>query len=154
VSARAAGRPATATADAGSAPVEFAAGVALLVLPVTLLVAALPHWVEHQAAARQAAREAARAVTVAADPRAAVADAEALAREVLANHAVAAAAVLEVVVDAPLGSDGRVARGEDVVARVRIRVPVTVTPLTGAIGGFTVTAVHREPVHAYRSLPP
>lgn len=137
--------------EGGSVPVEFAAGVALLVLPVAVLVAVLPRWVEHTSAARLAAREAARAVAVAEDPAGAVGTGEDIAREVLANHAIAARSVeLQV----PAGPHGTVARGGDVVVRVRVVVPVSVTPLTGTIGGFTWTATHREPLDAYRSLPP
>jgi hypothetical protein len=141
------------SADQGSVPVEFAAGVALLVLPVALLVATLPQWVEHQSAARLAAREAARAVAVAEDPVAAQATAEALAFEVLANHGITGDAVQRVDVTVPVGPDGRVARGGDAVAHVRVVVPVTVTPLTGTIGGFAWSASHREPIDPYRSLP-
>jgi hypothetical protein len=139
--------------DRASVPVEFAAGVALLVLPVALLVAVLPQWVEHQSAARLAAREAARAAAVAVDPAAAEAAAETLAVDVLANHGITGEAVTAVRVAVPVGAGGQVVRGGDVVATVRVVAPLTVTPLTGAIGGFPVSATHREPIDAYRSLP-
>ena len=55
----------TARQADGFVALELAAGVAVLVLPVVMLVASLPGWFDRQSTARQAAREAARAITLA-----------------------------------------------------------------------------------------
>ncbi|MEI8001360.1 MAG: hypothetical protein WCI50_08415, partial [Actinomycetes bacterium] len=51
-------------AAGGFAAIELAAGVALLLLPVTLLVVALPTWADRQTVARLAARDATRVLTL------------------------------------------------------------------------------------------
>src|SRR6266542_2451137 len=51
--------------DEGFVAVELSLGVAMLLLPVTLVVLTLPTWSERQAAARAIAREVARAAAIA-----------------------------------------------------------------------------------------
>lgn len=132
--------------DGGSVAVELAMGVGVLLLPVAVLVLLLPTWVERQSMARLAAQEAARAVVLADSDASARTAAEEAARTIAANHG--------------LGQDlrtvevsGGLVRGGTVTATVRVRVPLTALPFAGDVGGFTVTARHREPVDRYRSFP-
>ena len=48
--------------EQGATPIEFAAGVGLLLIPIVFLVASFAPWVERQSMARVAAAEAARLV--------------------------------------------------------------------------------------------
>jgi len=134
--------------EGGFAAIELSAGVALLVLPVALLVLSLPEWSSRQGLARLAARDGARAVALAGrcDPG-------------LGDRAVAAIAAgaglpdgtVRVSVDCTPGAP--LLRGSDVTARVTVRMPAVAVPLIGSVAAWSWTAVHREPVDPYGSLP-
>lgn len=130
----------------GSVAVELALGVGVLVLPVAVLVLLLPTWVERQSMARTAAQEAARAMALADEPAAGRAAGEQIAATIAANHGVA-----DDLADVAVSGDLR--RGGTVTARVTVRVPLVAVPFLGDVGGFSITATHRESVDAYRSFP-
>jgi hypothetical protein len=137
-----------AARDHGFVVVEFAAGIALLVLPVALLVLALPSWAERQSVARVIAREVGR--TVARDGRCSTAPARRLAAVVAANHGLAARDVSVV-----LGCASGVAlpAGGVVSVAVTVREPGLRVPGIGRIGAWSFTARHREPVDRYAGVP-
>lgn len=139
--------------QAGSVAVEWAMGLAVLVVPVALLVGVMPAWAERQSMARLAAREAARAAALASDATAGEAAGRALVAQIAANHGVPAADLVTVAVTVPRDAAGQPLRGGQVSATVAVRVPVTDLPLFGAVGGFTSTATHHEAIDLYRSLP-
>lgn len=132
--------------DAGSVAVELALGVGVLVLPVAVLVLLLPTWIERQSMARTAAHEAARAMALADDPVTGRAAAEEVATTIAANHGVADDLAAVTV-------SGDLRRGSTVTATVTVRIPLVAIPFVGDVGGFTISATHREPVDRYRSFP-
>jgi hypothetical protein len=134
---------------AGFAAAEFAAGVGLLVLPVTLLVLSLPAWVETEEAARVAAQQAARAIVTATDHAVGLARAELLAGDTLANRGVDQVGPLDV--QGTLGP----AAGDDqelVTVSVTVRVPALHLPLIGTWAAVERTVSHTQPVDRHRSI--
>jgi hypothetical protein len=123
--------------------IEFVAGVAFLLLPVLLLVTALPRWSERQHAAVVAAREAVR-VAIAQWPNDASRAANATAREVASNYGVPTSDL-----SVSLASDD--ARGGQVRATVTIVMPALVVPLMGRVGSFHWTTSYALRVDDYRS---
>src|SRR5262249_16151386 len=128
--------------------IELAAGVALLVFPVALLVATLPGWFDRQSLARQAARDEARAVVL-----------DGMCRPEVASWA--AARITDggglgpdgVRVELACGAGERVEREGGVAARGSVgRAAVAVPPL-GSVGAWQWTATHTEPVDPYTSRP-
>lgn len=131
--------------DRGTASVELALGMAVLVIPAVVAVLSFSPWLEARAFVRAAAAEGARAAVLAgADPSSA-----------------GAAAITDMAVGRGFESVGIemcggttcvLERGGFVTARVSIEVPLFSTPW-GDVGGITVEGFHAEPVDAYRSLP-
>ncbi|HSJ35309.1 MAG TPA: hypothetical protein VLB85_09665 [Acidimicrobiia bacterium] len=131
--------------ERGSASVELALGIAMLVVPAVVAVISFAPWLEARAFVRAAAAEAARAaVLTPAGP------AEAGARAV-ADMA-AGRDMAGVIVVMCGGGPCVVQRGEVVGATVTVEIPLVTTPW-GPVGGITVEASHSEPVDLYRSLP-
>jgi hypothetical protein len=127
---------------------ELAMGLGLLVFPVALLVLTLPGWSERQATARVIAREVARRT----------------AREGICDQAAARSLGIAMARNLGLPSDdfevevvcpgGLVLRpGTDVEARVTVRMPAVEIPGIGAVGAWSWTAGHREPVDRYGASP-
>jgi hypothetical protein len=134
--------------ERGFAAIELSAGVALLVLPVTLLVLGLPQWSSRQGVARLAARDAARVVALAGwcDRGAARVAVDRVAADAdLAPGALGL--TLDCVPSAPLPRGGAVA------ARVTVGMPVLDVPILGRAAAWSWTAQHREPVDPYGSRP-
>lgn len=121
-------------------------GAGMLVLPVALMVLTFPTWVERQSMARLAAREAARTVVVADTFAEGAAAAEAVARQVAANHGLSPD-------DLALSLSGELRRGGSVTASVAVRVPAVTIPGMAHVGAVTWTTAHTESVDRYRSLP-
>jgi hypothetical protein len=132
----------------GFVAIELAAGVALLVFPVALLVASLPGWFDRQSLARQAARDAARAVVLDGTCRDDVASAAAVR---VARGGGVAPDEMRVELDCVTG--GALARDGLVTARVTVDMPAVSVPLVGSVGGWRWTAGHTEPVDPYGSRP-
>lgn len=132
------------TSERGSAPVELALGVGVLVVPIVLLLAALPPLIEYRSVARLAAAEAARIVATgdgsAATAAAARATAEAMAGDLATTVSFC-------------GGTCSVVRGAVVEVTVTLDAPAAAVPLVGEIGAVRVSASHRERVDDYRSLP-
>ena len=139
---------ATRARDRGFVAIELAAGVALLVFPVAMLVASLPGWFDRQSLARQAARDAARAVVLDGACRGDVAEGAAV--RIVRGGGVDPGDV-RVALDCPAGSE--LARDSTVTARVTIDMPAVTVPLIGTVGGWRWTTGHAEPVDPYGSRP-
>ena len=127
---------------------ELAAGIAVLVLPVVMLVASLPGWFDRQSTARQAAREAARAITL-------VGWCDEARGERVAMHLAAGAnlASRDIAVALDCRAGDPLPRDGSVTARVRVAMPGVHVPLIGSVAGWTWTAAHIEPVDPYGSRP-
>ena len=130
--------------ESGFVATEFAFGVALLVLPVALLVLTFPRWSERQVTARVSARELARRAA-----RDGVCDAGA-ARDVGDTIARNLGVRPSDVSVALVCADGAgLAPGSDVEAQVTVQMPAVQVPGLGAVGAWSWTARHREPVDRY-----
>ena len=130
--------------ERGFVAIELVLAIGLLLLPVVLLVTALPSWIEREHAASVAARDAATAAVDAypADGRDA---AEAAAFDALADYGIAPGDV-----DLAFGRDD-VQRGGMVAVRVTITMPALVVPGVGTAGGFHRSVVHTRRIDDYRS---
>ncbi len=134
--------------ERGFIATELAMGIGLLVLPIALLVLTLPGWSERQATARIISREVARRIA-----RDGVCDrgaARSLGVTMARNLGVPADGI-EVDVVCPGGA--ALTPGADVEARVTVPMPAVEIPGVGAVGAWSWTARHREPVDRYGSAP-
>ena len=134
----------TRSSEAGFVATELALGVGLLVFPVALLVLTLPGWSERQVTARVISREVARRV----------------AREGVCDAAAARALGAAMAHNLGVPGDGRrstcrcsdgtpLPPGSDIEARVTVTIPAVQVPGIGAVGAWSWTARHREPVDRY-----
>ncbi len=140
----------------GSAALELALGMAVLVVPAVMVVASFSVWVEARTFVRAASAEAARAAVLAeGDPAAA---GSTVVAEMASGRGFGAAGVRVTMCGGPEWEAGAgsgtcvLVRGGFVTAEVSVDVPLVATPW-GEVGGVTVSAAHAEPVDAYRSLP-
>lgn len=134
--------------ESGFVATELVLGVGLLVIPVALVVLTLPGWSERQATARAVSREVARAT--ARDGICDVARARVRAAEMAANLGVPSP---DLVVDLGCVDGAPLPPGGDVEARVTVAMPAIQLPGIGAVGGWSWTARHREPVDRYAVAP-
>jgi hypothetical protein len=132
--------------ESGFVATEFAFGVAVLVLPVALLVLTFPRWSERQVTARVIAREVAR--RSARDGVCDRAGSVALGATMARNLGVAPG---DVRVDLVCADGAGLPPGSDVEARVTVAMPAVQVPGFGAVGAWSWTARHREPVDRYAS---
>lgn len=148
--------------ERGSVPIEFAAGIAVLLVPTVVLVLALPQWVERTSLATAVAREAGRTVVTADGAGEGIEAAVSLAGTMAANHGVDPQDVVLCFVSHPAGTAppsgcGSVTdlqRGMAVTTRVTVRLDGITIPGTGrASDGFERTVTQTETVDRYRSLP-
>jgi hypothetical protein len=135
--------------EGGYVAAEFALGVCVIVLPVTLIVLALPIWSERQAMAQRAANESAREMVLADSWPTGVAAADRVVAEVASNYGVPRSDVR----GPDLSAGGGLATGQTVVSQVTVRMPLMAIPLVGRVGSWSWTAVHAERVDDYRSFP-
>jgi hypothetical protein len=134
----------TGRSESGFVATELALGITLLVVPVALLVLTLPRWSERQATARVIAREAAR--RAARDGVCDSAAARSLGATMALNLGVTPG---DVTVDLTCVDGATLVPGSDVEARVTVTMPAVEVPGIGAVGGWSWTAGHREPVDRY-----
>ena len=132
----------------GFVAIELAAGVALLVFPVALLVVSLPGWFDRQSVARQGARDAARAVVL--DGWCSPEIASAAVTRIARGRGLEAGDV-QVVLDCV--ADTALERDRTVTARVTIAMPAVSVPVIGSVGAWRWTAAHAEPTDPYASQP-
>jgi hypothetical protein len=131
--------------ERGYVTLELVLGLAFLVLPVAMLVLALPTWFARQDLARLAAQQAARTAVVHRSGEAGLA----AAREIAAGGGLGSGTDLEVAF-APSSS---LVRGGVVVARATVRMPLALVPGLGEIGSFSWTATFAERADPYGSGP-
>ena len=132
-------------AERGYVSLELVLGLAVLVLPIAMLVLALPTWFARQNLARLAAQQAARTAVVTRSGDRGLA----AAREIAAGNGLDPDTEMQVAF-APESSLGR---GGVVVTQVTVRMPITVVPGLGDVGSFSWTATYSERVDPYRSGP-
>ena len=130
--------------EAGFVATELVLGIGLLVVPVALLVLTLPGWSERQVTARVISREVAR--RLARDGVCDVVGSRALGATMAGNLGVPGA---QVSVDVSCAAGAALAPGGDVEARVTVTMPAVNLPGIGAIGAWSWTARHREPIDRY-----
>ncbi len=128
--------------DRGSAPLELAAGVGLLLIPAVVLVMSFAPWVEHQMAAREIARDVARTAAI----TAATPASEPIVEQVAHNYGIDPS-------DIHVTVTGSVGRGGLVTATVTMQMPAIAVPGVGGLGSVRWTVHHTEQVDLYRSLP-
>lgn len=129
----------------GSASLELALGIGLLVFPAVIMVLAFAPWLEARAFVDAAASEGARAAVLS--------DGDPTGAGIAAIEPMAAARGFEAVQVEMCGGDScSLQRGSFVTAEVVVEIPLIVTPW-GPVGGVEVSGFHAEPVDAYRSLP-
>ena len=136
----------TRRAESGFVATEFAFGVAVLVLPVALLVLTFPRWSERQVTARVIGREVAR--RAARDGDCDLGGARVLGATMARNLGVAPD---DVTVTLSCADGAGLASGGVVEATVSITMPAVQVPGLGAVGAWSWTARHREPVDRYAS---
>lgn len=132
--------------ESGFVATEFAFGVVVLVLPVTLLVLTFPRWSERQVTARVIAREVAR--RSARDGVCDRAGATRLGATMARNLGVAPS---DVRVELACAGGAGLAPGSNVEALVTVAMPAVQVPGVGPVGAWSWTARHREPVDRYAS---
>lgn len=145
------------TAERGSVPVELAAGVGLLLIPMALLVLSFAPWLERRVFVRTAAAEAARWEILSDGDEAAV---SALVAGMASGSGLDPSDVRLSLCGGPVSEAGSalrssclpLRRGGSVSVEVATEVPLIRTPF-GDVGGVTVSARHVEMVDLYRSLP-
>lgn len=130
-----------------SGTLEMLLGVALLMLPLVMLVAAIPRWIETRSMAQLAAQEAARSLVLAADQASGEMLGIVRANEVAANHGFAPGQLA-------VSFSGVLAWGEEVTATVTVDTPVLVVPGLGSFVASDVRVSHTERVDDFRSFPP
>ncbi len=135
--------------ERGYVAAEFTLGVCVILLPVTLMVLALPVWSERQVMAQRAANESARELALADSSAAGAAEADRVVTEVAANYGVPRSDVR----GPDLSAGAGLAAGQTVLSQVTVRMPVMVIPLIGRVGSWSWTAVHAERVDDHRSFP-
>ena len=132
----------------GFVAVEFALGVAVLLLPVAAIVLVIPTWSERQTSARAIAREVGR--TVARDGACRPDLASDLADTMGANLGLRrtdVAVALDCATGAPLPA------GAELEVTVTVRMPAVELPVLGGLGEWSWSARHRQPVDLYGSEP-
>jgi hypothetical protein len=133
--------------ERGYVAAELAIGVGLLIMPVALLVLTLPSWSERQTTARAIVREVARTVAVLG-----ICDqghAQEVGRTMAGNLGLPAE---EVTIALDCAPGARLGRGGEVSASVTVAVPAVDIPGIGAVGAWSWTAHHQEPIDQYRSF--
>ncbi len=130
--------------DAGAVPVEFAAAVGMLLIPIFIFVVTIAPVVERRNVAGRAAAEAARAFVVADDTASGQTAAESIVDHINAGHPFTITLT---------GLAGDLERGSVVTATVEVSMPVIIFPGAIEVDVADYTARHNEVVDLFRSLP-
>ena len=142
--------------ERGSAPIELALGVAVILLPAALMVLSFGPWLESRAFVRTAAAAVSRQVVVHGSEEGLAESLRTMAKNAGIDPEVVTVAMCGGV-PAPVGAGLTstcmpLARGGVVTVTVATQVPVVSGPW-GAVGGLAVSAEHSEFVDLYRALP-
>jgi hypothetical protein len=130
----------------GFLAIEYAFGVAVLLIPVGLFVITAPSWPERQEVARVAAAEAARNGVQQSTLVAAESVGEAAARQVALNYGVDPT-------NFAVTWTGDVTRGNTLTAHVQVRMPALQLPGIASVGAWYWHVAHSEQVDQFRSYP-
>lgn len=130
--------------DTAAVPVEFAAAIGMLLLPVFVFVVTIAPVVERRNVAGRAAAEAVRAFVVADDAAAGRAAAQSLVDQINAGHPFTLTLT---------GLTGELERGSVATATVAVSMPVIIFPGVIQVDVADYTASHQEEVDLFRSLP-
>ena len=121
--------------------------VGLIMIPLVMLVASIPRWVETRSMAELAAQEAARQAVLADTQSSGQAAGETMARQIADNHGVDGATLI-------VSFDGILDWGEEITASVTVPMPLLSIPLIGDFVATNYVAEHTERVDDYRSFLP
>ena len=137
--------------ERGSVAIETMFAIGFLLIPAAALLSQLPGWVGTSHAAHAAAVEAARQVVLADTMAEGVAEAQRAAADVISNHGLDTADLLDVEVSAvPAGA---LQRGQEVTVTVTVSGNPIVVPGLGSVGNpFNAVGGATERVDDYRSL--
>lgn len=130
-----------------SGGIDMVVAVGLLMIPMVMLVASLPRWIETRSMAELAAQEAARTVVLANAQPAGEAAGTATARQIADNNGVAGSSLTVTYL-------GVLDWGEEITATVTVPMPVLDLPLIGTITVGDFSTSHTERVDDYRSFTP
>jgi hypothetical protein len=134
----------SARREHGFVAIEWAAAIAMLLLPAVALVGSLPAWAERKHAATVAAREAARDLQR--DwPAGNDAEAELVAKYVAADHGIDPTEVAVRVLEAGAEPGGQIR------VEVRVRMPAIALPGVSEVAGWSYTSTASLRVDDYRS---
>ena len=128
----------------GFVAAELVAGLALLVVPVTVIVLAMPQWAERETDARAIAREVGR--TLARAGWCDVGEASAIVDRMAANVSLPRG---DVSVELHCVAETALIPGTDLTVDVGVRMPPVHLPAIGYVAAWAWTARHREPVDLY-----
>ncbi len=128
--------------DRGFVAIEITNSIAVLFVPIVMIVAAIPTWIERRHAATISAREAAN--YAAESFPASVRDADDVAAVVASNYGIAPDEML-----VRVRTDDT--RGGQVTARVTIEMPAIVVPFVGPVGRWSDTVEYSIRIDDYRS---
>jgi hypothetical protein len=129
--------------DRGTAAIELPLSIALLLLPIAIVVMAVPQWPEHQTVATAAAKEAATLYATATEAGDGATAAQAAVEQAAANYGLDGL---------DLELSGSWCRGCTVTAHVTVNVPAVRVPFISSTGSFEWTATSSARVDDYRSL--
>ena len=121
--------------------------IGLIMLPLVMLVASVPRWVETRSMSELAAQEAARRVVLADTQPEGEAAGEAAARQIAVNHGMDGS-------NLTVQFEGTLDWGEEITARVIVPMPLLSIPLIGDFAATDYVAEHAERVDDYRSFTP
>lgn len=145
--------PGSPRRERGSVSIEAVLAIGFLLIPAAALLAQLPGWVGTSHAAQVAAVEAARQVALAGGMADGVAQAQDVAADVIVNHGLDQADLLEVEVSAD--PPGDLQRGQLVTVTVTVRGSPILVPGVGSVGNpFDAVGAATERVDDYRSFGP
>lgn len=130
--------------DSGAIPVEFAAAIAVLLIPTFIFAVTIAPVVERKTVAGRAAAEAARAFVVADDIAGGQAAAQSIVDQINADHPFTVTLT---------GLSGDLDRGSVVTATIEVSMPVIIFPTVIEVDVADYTATHHEEVDLFRSLP-
>jgi hypothetical protein len=139
--------------DRGFAAIEWMVGIAVMLLPATVLALSFATWSARANLAASVAQETARAVVLATTPQTARSDGFDVADAVLASRGMTRSIPCRSDDCAIVTIDGSLQRGSIVRVRVDVVMPAVTVPFVGEIGRFGWSVAHEERVDDYRSIP-
>lgn len=134
--------------ERGVGAIDLVLVSAFILIPFAMLLLSFPIRMEYRSMVDAAAREAVRACATAFDPTRGQIQAEAVARQILAERGPASG-----VADVRIDCRTAWAPGGVVSARVSLDVPAIDVMWIWTVGSWTITSSYREQMEPYRSIP-